>query len=113
MTLPDNPSHRQLEVGFRNGLIDGIMLDPASGERNGRGPCAFTAVIDDESGLPSLGLAVANERGYHPVSRGWARYPSWELASADATRLNTSIGHDTDTADRIIASSMGGHHFRA
>ena len=62
-----------------------------------------------------LGIAVANEPGYHPIPVFWAlaEYgPDASKAMGDhADELNAERGMDHDTAFRIIASTMGGRAF--
>ena len=77
-----------------------------------RGEVAFVAVPPDEQ-VPgingALGLAVANERGYHPVSLGWARFITLDAAQANADELNAHLHNSDDRkAVSIIASTMGG-----
>lgn len=82
-----------------------------------RGAVALVAVLPPEplDGIGgALGVAVANESGYHPVPLGWARYASLDAASAHADALNESaLGLDAETAFRIIASTMGGRRYVA
>lgn len=77
---------------------------------------AFVAVVPSDAGEPDnqgetpygLGVAVANEPGYNPVSLHWARFPSYDDAEEEADRLNRALGLDIDAAFRIVASTMGG-----
>jgi hypothetical protein len=66
---------------------------------------AFTVVIGD--GGWQLGVAVANESGYHPISgktfKGRAEADEW------ADRLNAHIGRDKLAALHIVGSTMGGN----
>lgn len=65
---------------------------------------AFTPVVG-EHGM-ALGVATANEPGYHPISPSLFCVPDWQDASDEADRLNTLYGHDDEAAARIVASSM-------
>jgi hypothetical protein len=77
-----------------------------------RGPIAFVAVMPHEAPPGyngALGVAIANERGYHPVPLGWARYTSFESAADHADFLNEEVLKNSDMESfRIIASTMGG-----
>lgn len=80
-----------------------------------RGPIAFVAVLPSENSHGyhgALGIAVANERGYHPVPLGWARFTTMDAAQANADELNRHIGLSDMTAVLIVASTMGGKPFR-
>lgn len=80
-----------------------------------RGPIAFVAVgpLEKVDGINGpLGIAVANERGYHSVHLGWARYVSQDAAQDHAEYLNRHVLKLTaDMEVRIIASTMGGLRF--
>ena len=82
-----------------------------------RGPIAFVVVCppDGAAGVvAALGVAVANERGFHPVSTGWARFSSWDAAEANADALNANLhGGDMERAAEIVFSTMGGKRFFA
>lgn len=86
-------------------------------KNNGRGPVAFVAVItsdrrDAKIAPFSLGLAVANEPGYHPVPIGWARFQRMDHAEHEVDRLNRDvlgIGHQREF--EIVASTMGGKRY--
>jgi len=54
----------------------------------------------------SLGIAVANEAGYSPAPPTRYCVTNFEDAQAEADRLNSLRGMDTDTTFRIIASSI-------
>jgi hypothetical protein len=53
-----------------------------------------------------LGVAIANEAGYYPISSFWAHSDSYEEMSAHADDLNRAEGLDDQTAIRIVCSSM-------
>lgn len=53
-----------------------------------------------------LGIAVANEDGYWPVSINLYMADSYDDAADEADRLNTSLGLSETDAAGIIASSM-------
>ena len=79
-----------------------------------RGPIAFVAVPphEDVPGINgALGVAIANERGYHPVPLGWARYATMDAAEFHAECLNIHLGVTGERAFQIIASTMGGKRF--
>jgi hypothetical protein len=68
---------------------------------------AFIAIV--ENGDWQLGVAVANERGYHPISgktfKDQAEAKEW------ADGLNRHIGRDAENVAWIIVSTMGGRHY--
>lgn len=80
-----------------------------------RGPIAFVAVVpqDDIPGINgALGVAIANERGYHPVSLGWARFDTMDAAQDCADEINAHLHGDNQLeALKIIASTMGGRRY--
>lgn len=65
---------------------------------------AFTPVVC-EHGI-ALGIATANEAGYHPIPASLYCVEEWNTASEEADRLNTLYGHTDTAAARVIASSM-------
>jgi hypothetical protein len=68
---------------------------------------AFVAVLAPGRGETyQLGIAVANEAGYHPVPLHWAHADTMEEMQAEATRLNAEMGLDEGRAALIVASSM-------
>jgi hypothetical protein len=91
-----------------------LTLDRAEAYRAAcaeRGEVAFVAVMPTEKldGINgALGVAVANERGYHPVPLGWARFTTLDAAQDCADLLNQHLHGDPMKAFRIIASTMGG-----
>ena len=67
---------------------------------------AFVAIVGQpEGGL--LGVAMANEPGYWPISSWWA-HGSYDEMQAHADELNEAEGLSKDEAMRIICSSMVG-----
>jgi predicted molibdopterin-dependent oxidoreductase YjgC len=70
---------------------------------------AFVAVV--APGGWQLGVAVANEQGYNPISGKTfkAHYEAKEWADG----LNKHIGLDVEDALEIIGSTMGGARTRA
>ena len=54
----------------------------------------------------TLGVAVANERGYNPIDG--KTFTSQHDAREWAERLNAHIGIDDETASMIVLSTMGG-----
>lgn len=69
---------------------------------------AFLAVI--ANGGWRLGVAVANERGYNPISG--KTFTDQGEAHRWAHGLNEHIGVDVDTALNIIVSTMGGRRVK-
>lgn len=68
---------------------------------------AFTAVMGKVHGEGwCLGVAVANEPGYWPISSFLAHSDSYEEMSAHADNLNREEGLDDKTAARIVCSTM-------
>ena len=67
---------------------------------------AYTAVV--AAGGWQLGIAVANEKGYHSISK---TFTEEKEAREWADGLNEHIGLDRDTAIRIVISTMGGQRF--
>jgi hypothetical protein len=63
---------------------------------------AFSAVYNDG---PALGVAVANESGYHPLGK---QFDSMDEAQRWADGLNAHIGIDERRAAEIIISTMRG-----
>jgi hypothetical protein len=63
--------------------------------------------------IPSLGIAVANEKGYCPVSAFFANADTYDEIAAHADELNLARGLDLKTAFRIVASTMDGKRFVA
>lgn len=99
--------NKQMSKGHFEGIKDAFERE------EGRGPIAFVPVIEtDLQGHFGLGVAVANERGYNPLPAGFACFESYDLAEAEATRLNGLLKLDHDTAWRIVASTMGGKLYR-
>jgi hypothetical protein len=58
-----------------------------------------------------LGVAVANERGYHPIAG--KTFEDQAEAKEWADGLNAHIGLTKDAIARIIISTMGGRAYRA
>lgn len=82
-------------------------------ERDQRGPIAFTPVqSNDVEGHFGLGVAVANERGYHPVTGRWAIYETYDEATDDADRANKLLGLSDDEVIGITVSTMGGQRYQ-
>lgn len=75
---------------------------------------AFVAILRDD--LPrqwGLGIAVANESGYNPVSAEATEF-SWDYykdADEFAKGMNRHIGIDWKQEAEIIASTMGGRRY--
>ena len=70
-----------------------------------RGSIVFVPVTEGSF----LGVAVANERGYHPVPEGWACYANMDAAQQHANHLNTEVlGLTGEQVAMIIISTMGG-----
>ncbi|MCB1423185.1 MAG: hypothetical protein KDJ69_12115 [Nitratireductor sp.] len=55
----------------------------------------------------TLGIAVANERGYTPVSPFWFKSETYDEADREADRLNRKhLDLEPDIALRIITTTM-------
>jgi hypothetical protein len=54
-----------------------------------------------------LGIAVADEAGYHPLRPGFGPYDDEAGARNHALALNKVLGHDERSAVLVVASSMG------
>lgn len=79
-------------------------------------PIAFvTVILPQEDRVENLtwgiGIAVANERGYHPIPVGWAAFSSKEAADTSADTANFWLGLDDEEATRIVISTMGGQFY--
>lgn len=69
--------------------------------------CALTAVIQPHG--MGLGLAVANEPGYHRVPLHWCNGDSWDELADHADALNWELYKlEPRAAAVIIASTMRG-----
>jgi hypothetical protein len=79
-------------------LLDQIVAGAFPGKRY-----AFAEVCEGDAW--KLGVAVANEPGYHPCKRV---FKSQDEAREWADGLNEHIGLDRRAAALIIASTMGG-----
>lgn len=98
--------NKEMSQGHFEGTVDAFAREDI------RGPIAFIAVTESElAGHFGIGIAVANERGYNPIPAGFACFEDYELAEAEADRLNGLLQLDTDTIWRIVASTMGGKRF--
>jgi len=64
---------------------------------------AFTPVFDG-----SLGVAVANEKGYSPIGKNMylADDDRYDTASTEADRLNEKLGLTDEVATKIIITTM-------
>lgn len=65
---------------------------------------AYTAVSTPHGA--GLGVAAANVPGYMPVPLSFYCVPRWDVAEAEAVRLNVLRGMDQAAADAIIMSSV-------
>ena len=100
-----------MNIGLTEARLSGYR-DFFANEEN-RGPIAIVAVVSEEMpGHFGLGIAVANERGYHPIPAGWAIFETMELAEAESDRANAALGLDERQAFGIVASTMGGRFYR-
>jgi hypothetical protein len=88
-------TNRHLEAA----IIDQKVAGEFSGKRY-----AFAAVV--EKGGYQLGVAVANESGYHPISG--KTFDRYEEAKLWARELNAHIGLSPDEALDIVGSTMRG-----
>lgn len=67
--------------------------------------CALTPVI--QGSRMGLGLAMANESGYHPVPLHWCSGDNWEELQAHADALNVELFDlDKRAAASVVCSSM-------
>lgn len=66
---------------------------------------AFVPVVSEHGGF-RLGIAVANEAGYSPVSEFHYHVDSYDEASDESDRLNRNMGYDVEAAMKIVSSSM-------
>jgi hypothetical protein len=57
-----------------------------------------------------VGIAVANENGYSPVTGFW--FSSYNTAATFCDGMNKHIGLPMDHANSIVCSSMGGSSHR-
>jgi hypothetical protein len=69
---------------------------------------AFVAVVERKGW--QLGVAVANERGYHPIAG--KTFSDQADAKEWADGLNRHIGRTDDDVASIVISTMGGVPFR-
>lgn len=65
---------------------------------------AYTPVINKDG--TGLGIAVANEAGYSPISLWHYSAKTWKEAYEKARELNVEQGKTEDECLNIIASSM-------
>jgi hypothetical protein len=84
-----------LEAAFLDQKVAGIFHDKAY---------AFVAIHDG-----TLGVAVANERGYCPITG--PSISSYDEAKTWAKSLNKHIGLSEDDAALIVISTMGGRRY--
>jgi hypothetical protein len=91
---------------FTSMYLEAAILDQVvAGEFVGK-DYAFVAVYSD--GIPALGIAVANEPGYHPTTK---KLHSYDEANKWADELNAHIGLSKDRASELIISTMGGRAY--
>ncbi len=65
---------------------------------------AFVPVLGERHEA-ALGIAVANEPGYHPLPEFWA-HGSYDEMSEHADELNAAEGKSVEESMRIICSTM-------
>lgn len=82
------------------------ILDQNVAGMFGKKPYAYVAVCVDDGW--QLGVAVANERGYHPVP---LTYATQEEAHKIADGMNRHIGVSDCDATAIQISTMGGRPY--
>lgn len=85
-----------------NNLEAAILDQKVAGALQGK-RYAFIAVLNGD-GAWSLGVAVQNEGGYHPIDG--KTFADMAQAREWANGLNEHIGHDHRSAAEIVASSM-------
>lgn len=88
--------------------LDLAIMDQVHAGHYGRRPYAYTVGIHGDQYI--LGIAVANERGYHPVRT--TGYITRKKAQAVADGMNAHLGLSNDEATAIIVSTMGGRPYR-
>lgn len=67
---------------------------------------AYVAVIPPKGPGAALGIAVANEAGYHPIPLNWCWGDNYLDMEKHADELNNERGMSVHEAASIIASSM-------
>lgn len=66
---------------------------------------AFVAVLGQGNSY-GLGVAIANEPGYHPIPLTWCHGDDWDEMSGHADALNKVEGLGVEAAARIVCSTM-------
>ena len=69
---------------------------------------AFVDVMNDQDDEPPyrLGVAIANEQGYHPVPIAWCHADNYDEMADHADALNVAEGLGDKQAALIVCSSM-------
>ncbi len=82
------------------------MLKPLTLE--GRFECGLDTfvAVPGEAHASALGVAIADEPGYHPIPDVWCHADNRAEMRAHADTLNAERGLDQLAAVRIVASSM-------
>lgn len=83
--------------------LDAALIDQSAAGKFPAGTYAFVAVTSKEGW--QIGVAVANERGYHPIPKFFQDHCD---AKEWADGLNRHMGLDNDLVLDIVGSSMGG-----
>lgn len=97
-SLPD-PTHNNLSAAILDQKVAGVF--------EGK-DYAYVPVVAERGW--SIGIAVANERGYNPIDGH--TFPSHEQARTFCDGMNKHIGLPMDHASDIVVSTMGGHSYR-
>ena len=90
-----------------NDLAAALLDQKVAGEFTGK-DYAFVPVVSD-NGF-GIGVAVANEAGYCPVT-GFS-FPDYKAAGTFCDGMNKHIGLPDDHAMQIVCSTMGGRSYR-
>jgi len=92
-----DPTNRSLEAALLDQKVAGMF--------HGK-QFAYVPIHRDEGKAWGIGIAVANERGYHAVDGGLFQYESRVEADVFCDGMNRHIGLSQQQALMIIASSM-------
>jgi hypothetical protein len=91
-----------------NTRLDAAILDQVVAGKFHDKDHAYVCVHQDREW--TVGIAVANERGYTPVG-GSPTFASHDEGTRFCRGMNKHIGLTEDAVDAIIISTMGGVHF--
>lgn len=91
----------------QNDLGAALLDQNVAGQFQGK-DYAFVPITADKAGF-GVGVAIANEPGYHPVV-GF-NFDSYREAADFADGMNKHIGLPQDHAVQIVCSTMGGRTY--